>query len=195
MSKSILDTIMGQLDGDKLKQLGQQAGTDETQARDGLSAAIPLILGALQGNATDKGGAESLQKSLKRDHDGSILDNIGDFLGDPKKANGAGILKHVLGDRRGTIENKLAERNGMESGSMGSLLEMAAPLVMGALGRQQGSGGFDVGMLEQFLGGERKASEKDSGIMGMVTDLLDSDKDGSIIDDIGGLAGKFFGKK
>ena len=53
MSNSILDLVMGQLDGGALKQLGQQAGVDEKQAATGLKAAVPLLLGAMERNAAD----------------------------------------------------------------------------------------------------------------------------------------------
>lgn len=35
----------------------------------------------------------------------------------------------------------------------------------------------------------------EGGIMSMVTNLLDSNKDGNVMDDVMGLVGKFFGGK
>jgi len=194
MGNSILEMIMGQLGGDQLKKLGQQAGTDENQAKQGLSAAVPLLLGAMERNAGDGDGAESLKGALERDHDGSILDNVGGFLDAPEQGKGAGILKHVLGDKRTGVEEKLAEKTGLDSGPMAKLLEMAAPLVMGALGRRQREAGVGMEQLSQFLGGQREESESSAGMLGMVSGLLDSDKDGDVMDDIAGLAGKLFGK-
>lgn len=194
MSNSILDMIMGQLGGDALSKLGQHAGTDDAQAKQGLSAAIPLLLGAMERNARSTGGAEALQSALQRDHDGSILENIGGYLGNPQQANGAGILQHVLGDKRTGVEETLGKMTNLGAGPMGKLLEMAAPLVMGALGRQQREDGVGVNDLGQYLGGQRKASEAGAGILGMITNLLDADKDGSVLDDLTGLAGKLLGR-
>ena len=39
------------------------------------------------------------------------------------------------------------------------------------------------------------SNEQTSGIMGLVTNLLDSNKDGAIVDDLLGLASKFLGGK
>jgi len=194
MSDSILGMIMGQLGGDRLKQLGQQAGADEEQAKQGLGAAVPLLLGAMSRNASDTDGAESLKGALERDHDGSILDNVQGLLGNPEQANGAGILKHVLGGKRAGVEQQLGDHTGMGSASFGKLLEMAAPLVMGALGKQQRSLGLGSNQLSGFLDGEREQSESTGGFLGLVSNLLDADKDGSVVDDLAGMAGKLFGK-
>lgn len=194
MANSILDMIMGPLEAEGLSKLGQHAGIDETQAKQGFSAAIPLLLGAMERNARDTDGAEALQGALQRDHDGSILENIGDFLGNPEQGNGAGILKHVLGDKRSGVEETLAKMTNLSAGPMGKLLEMAAPLVMGALGRQHREGGVGVNDLGQYLGRQREASESEVGVLGLITNLLDADKDGSVLDDLTGLAGKLFGR-
>ena len=195
MSNSILDLVMSQLGGGAMKQLGQQAGVDEKQAESGLKASIPLLLGAMERNAADDQGANAIKGALERDHDGSILDNIQGFLGDPKKANGAGILKHVLGGKREAVEGKMAKQAGIDKGAMGKLMEMAAPLLLGALGKQQRSEGLDIGQLAGFLGGQREQSEKSAGMLGLVEGFLDADKDGSVLDDLADMAGNFFGKK
>ena len=63
---------------------------------------------------------------------------------------------------------------------------MAATLVMGSLARQQlGSAGAGVGA---SLGGARGG-----GLLDMLTPLLDQNRDGSMLDDILGQAGKLFG--
>ena len=195
MSNSILDMIMGQLDGDKLQQLGRQAGTDEGKAREGLNAVIPVLLGAMERNASEGQGAQSLKNALERDHDGSILDQLGSYLDNPEQGNGSGILKHVLGDRKGKVEERLASRTNLEQGPLAKLMELAAPLVMGALGqKQKQEGGFSLDNITDMLSQQREESEKGGGLLGVAADLLDSDGDGDIMDDLGGIAGKLFGR-
>ena len=55
------------------------------------------------------------------------------YVGNPQAANGAGILGHALGDQRGAVESKLAQATGMDQGSAGNLMEIVAPMVMGAI--------------------------------------------------------------
>ena len=62
-----------------------------------MAAALPLLLGALSRNASQGDGASSLHQALANDHDGSILDDIGGFLGSGNTSSGNDILGHVLG--------------------------------------------------------------------------------------------------
>ena len=56
--------------------------------------------------------------------------------------------------------------------------------------------GLDLGMLQDVLGKEREAAEKDESntLMKVATMFLDKDKDGSIVDDLIGMAGNFLKK-
>lgn len=195
MEKSVLDTILSQLSDEQMQAFGQKAGVDEGKAREGLSAVVPVLLGAMERNASKGEGAQALKNALERDHDGSILDKLGDYLDNPEQGNGSGILKHVLGERRGMVEERLASRTNLEQGPLAKLLEMAAPLVMGALGqKQKQEGGFSLDNITDILSQQREESEKGGGLLGVAADLLDSDGDGDIMDDLGGIAGKLFGR-
>ena len=84
----------------------------------------------------------------------------------------------------------------MDSGTIGTLLETLAPLVMGALGRARQQDRLDAGSLGGYLGQQREqATAASPDLMGMLGGLLDSNKDGSVVDDLVGLAGKFLGKR
>jgi hypothetical protein len=66
-------------------------------------------------------------------------------------------------------------------------------MVMAALGKTQSQGGFDPSSLSGYLNGQKQQVHASSpDMMGMITSLLDQDKDGSIIDDLGNIAGKLF---
>ncbi|MFO8035740.1 MAG: DUF937 domain-containing protein [Anaerolineales bacterium] len=186
--------LMQQLSGNELSQIGQQIGTDEKTASSALSAAIPLLVSALAKNASEPEGAESLNQALAEDHDGSILDGLFGFLSNPQAAEGAGILGHVLGPKQPAIKKGLAQGTGLESDQVGQLLQIAAPLVMGALGRQRKQQNLGTNDLADFLGNQKqKAQETNPDMMSTLNSLLDMDQGGSALDDILGIAGKLFG--
>ncbi len=188
--------LLQQLSGGALSQISQQIGVDEGQAGSVLSTAMPLLVSALANNASDPAQAQSLHQALGNDHDGSILNDLGGFLGDPQSANGAGILGHVLGSQQPMVTQTLAENTGLDSSQAGSLLEIAAPLVMGALGQQQQQQGLDTDGLADFLGGQQQAiDEANPMISGLLTTFLDKDKDGSFLDDLLEMILGFFRKK
>jgi hypothetical protein len=191
----LVEQLMGQLSGDEISQISRQIGANEKKTDSALSAAMPLLMSALANNASKPDGAQSLHQALTNDHDGSILSDVSGFLGDPQTANGSGILGHVLGGQQPAVTQGLAQSTGLNNGQVGQLLEIAAPLVMGALGQQQQRQGFNTNDLSAFLGGQQQAAQQSNpDMMGMVNSFLDMDQDGSAIDDVLGMVGKLFKK-
>ena len=64
---------------------------------------------------------------------------------------------------------------------------------MGALGKAQRGGNLDPGSLASMLGREHQTNAS-SGALGGLMGMLDSNHDGSITDDVIGMAGKFLGR-
>ncbi|HSE42908.1 MAG TPA: DUF937 domain-containing protein [Acidobacteriota bacterium] len=188
-----MQILMRQLSGDGVKQISQQIGADEGTTNQAIGTALPVLISALARNSSQPSGAEDLHRALQNDHDGSILDNVSGYLGgNPSASNGAAILGHVLGSRQDNVTNALAQQTGLNTGSIAQLLKMLAPMVMGALGKTQSQSGFDPGSLSGYLNGQRQQAESASpDMMGMLTSLLDSNKDGSVLDDLGNIASKF----
>ena len=195
---AIREMLTSQLGGKALDQISQQLGTDRSTAENAVPAALATLLGGLARNSASSQGAASLFSALSNDHDGGVLDNIGDLLGNANSGPGAGILRHVLGGKQSTVESGLSRSTGLDAGSAGKLLMMLAPMVMGALGRNQRQNNLDPAGLASLLSGEHKGIEqKAPDAFGMIGKLLDSDGDGDIMDDVakigGGLFRKFLG--
>ncbi|MBN1218512.1 MAG: DUF937 domain-containing protein [Anaerolineae bacterium] len=186
--------LMQQLSGEGLSKISRQIGADEQTTGSALSAAMPLLVSALANNASKPDGAQSLHQALAEDHDGSIFNDMPGFLDNPQAANGSGILGHILGGQQPVVTQGLAQGTGLNSGQVGQLLQIAAPLLMGALGQQQQQQGFDTNGLSAFLGGQQQiAQQSNPDMMSMLNSLLDMDRDGSALDDILGMVGKLFG--
>ena len=194
---SITQLLLQQLAGGAASQIGNKIGADEQTTNSALSAAIPLLVSALAKNASKPEGAQALQQAVTKDHDGSILDDLDGFLGNPEAANGSGILKHVLGSQQTVVKKGLAQSTGLNNDQVGMLLQIAAPLVMGMLGKQQQQQGLSVETLSGMLGQEKQQAEQaNPDMMSTINNLLDMNNDGSALDDILGIAGNLFsGKK
>jgi len=189
---AISQMITQQLSGAASKQIAARLGVSESTANMAVGVAVPLILAAIARNASQPQGAQDLHQASAKDHDGGILNNLMGYLGNPEQGNGAGILGHVLGDQRGAVENNLAQATGLDQGSAGNLMEMVAPLVMGAVGQQQQQNGFDSSGLANYLGQQQQEQAAAPGMMGMLSSMLDSNKDGRMADDLTRIAGSFF---
>ena len=66
-------------------------------------------------------------------HDGTVLAHIDSAVTNPNTSDASGILSHVLGSNQGEIERTVSAGTGLDAGM---LLQILAPLVMGALGKQ-----------------------------------------------------------
>ena len=184
---ALTQTVMQRVSGDDLSRISKMIGANEQTTSAALSTAVPLLVAALAKNAAKPEGASSLQQALVKDHDGSILNDVAGFLGNPSAANGIGILGHILGAKQSTVQQGLAKSTGMDAGQIGQLLQIAAPLLMGALGQHQQQQGFDISALASFLGGQQQAAQQSNPNL---TSMLGG---GSTLGGILGLLGKLFG--
>ena len=193
---ALTQQLIQQLAGEGITQISRKIGADENTTNAALSAALPLLVSALAKNASKAEGAQSLNQALAKDHDGSILNDMPAYLENPAVANGAKILGHVLGNQMPVVEKGLAKGTGLNSEQVDQLLQIAAPLLLGALGKQQQQKGLDPNGLSAYLGSQ-KQQDQDSApdLMGTLNTLLDADKDGSALDDVIGMAAKLFGDK
>lgn len=190
---AITQMITQQLSGTISKQIASRLGVSEGTANSAVQMAVPLIIAALARNAQKPQEAQALHEAVATDHDGSILDNLMGYMSNPQAANGSGILQHVLGAQQPNVENNLAQATGMDQGSAGSLLAMVAPIVMGAVGREQQQNGLDPQGLSQYLGEQQQeAQAANPDMMGSLRSMLDSNNDGSVTDDLHRIAGNFF---
>ena len=180
----LLNLLLNQGGGQAVRQLANNFGLDENQAVSALSSLLPALGQGLARNASSQGGLESLMGALTGGQhqryleDPSIL-NQADTIND-----GNGILGHILGSKEVSrqLAQQTSERTGIGADILKKMLPMVATLAMGALSRQTASARQAPG-----------ASATD-GLTGMLGQFLDGDRDGSIADDVLGMASKFFRK-
>jgi len=206
MSNNLMDLLKGQLTNGVLETLTSQLGGGATpsQTQGAASSIMEVLLGGVARNAASPEGATALNNALEKDHDGGILDNLQDILGgrhvppnQDRVLNGAGILKHILGNKQSSIVDAISKSNGLNTNQTSNLMIKLAPLLLGVLGKQKRKEGLDVSGLSDLLGGARRQQEQQqssSPIGGMLKNLLDQDGDGNIMDDVAGMLGRFMKK-
>ena len=181
-----------------IQQISQSIGADQKATETAISGALPVLLNALTRNAGSSSGAASLLGALDRNHDGSILDGLGSLLGGASSSPGDAILGHILGGRRGNVEHGLGRMSGLDAASIAKLLAILAPIVMGVLGRAKKQQGWDASGLAEALGSEQRSAQKAApDAMKVFSDLLDTDGDGQVMDNVAeigtSLLGTFLG--
>ncbi len=173
---SILDLLKTETGQQLINGASKETGISKEKAGSVLSMALPAILGALKNNAKSDEGEKKLNQALESDeHDGSILNNLGGFLQGDKSdllSKGAGILKHVMGgEEEASLKNNISTTTGVEASSIGKIIKMALPVVMGFLGKQ-------------------KKEANGGGVSSLLKSAMGTNQDDNMLGDI---AGKFFG--
>ena len=193
----ILDLLNSDMGRQLVSGMSNQLGQDQSKTANALTSALPLILGAMNRNASSQGGAEGLMNALSSKHDGGIFDQIGDIFGNPNKAeavmqDGDGILGHIFGEKKENVANAIGKSTGLDMGSAAKMLKMAAPFIMGYLGKQSRQNNVSSASdMSGLLGG--LLNQHDTKEQSIIEKFLDSDGDGSIVDDVASIGMKFLG--
>ncbi|MFV0248801.1 MAG: DUF937 domain-containing protein [Tenacibaculum sp.] len=210
----ILDLLNSNLGKTIISGVASSTGQNTNKTANVLNMALPVLVKAMQRNASTSEGAKGLQKALSNKHDGSILDNLGSlFKGGVDSdvlQDGSKIVGHVLGNKQKGVEQIISQKSGVEASAVGSIIKTAAPVLMGFLGKQnkENNSGNIGNLLGGLLGGDSSKKEQN-----FFEQILDADGDGSIVDDLadmvlgsgrqksskngilGGVLGGLFGKK
>lgn len=199
-SPSIANELQAQLQGAPMQHMAQQLGANSEQIQTAVSAALPLLLGALGKNAAQPQGAADLLGALQRDHSQALpqgLGGLGGLLGcilggstadsaPNPLGNGAAILGHILGGSQQKAEASLGQATGLGGQGAAQLLSMLAPIVMAFLANRAESADWDAGSLSQTLEQERAQAQQQGGLGGdLLGSLLDQNGDGKL--DVGDL--------
>ncbi len=212
MSQTLTDQLFTQLSGTPMQQISSQLGLGQAQTAGAISAALPLLLGALGRNASQPQGAEALLGALRRDHAGNAAGgggfDLGGLLGavlggsQSKQTNGAGILGHIFGQRETQVESALGQVTGLGGQKSAQLLQMLAPLVMAFLAKQMFQGQSSAPApsarsLGDILGQEQQQVRQQGGLGGgLLGAVLDQDGDGNVdLGDLLKLGSGLFGKQ
>jgi hypothetical protein len=177
---NILDAILNTTNDAAVRQAGAVVGLGQDQTAAALAALVPALAAGLKRNTGSADGLAGLVGALSSGHHQRYLDNPM-ILGQPAAiTDGNGILSHVLGskDVSRQIASQAAARTGISADVLKRLLPLAATMVMGALARQRGSA-------------PAAGAAATGGLTDMLGSMLDRDRDGSVVDDVASMLGKF----
>lgn len=134
---SIKDTVSDKVTGNLAGFLGE----DINGTKVGLDLGITTFLaGVIKFASTDKSGRNLLGILNDGGHTGDILNNFETFSGNPEKTRlletiGGNIVNHFLKDKTEGLTDKIGAQAGIKGSSASTLLHLAAPLVLGFLGK------------------------------------------------------------
>ncbi|WP_214404997.1 DUF937 domain-containing protein [Pseudonocardia lacus] len=112
-----------------MADLAAQLGVDEATAERAARQAVPALLGGIQANTDDPGGASSFARAVDK-HDGALVDG-GVDLRQVDATDGNKIVGHVFGPQRAEVVQTLGGIGGVGGKELiAKLLPILAPIVM-----------------------------------------------------------------
>ncbi|HRI26790.1 MAG TPA: DUF937 domain-containing protein [Chitinophagales bacterium] len=185
---NFVDLLTQQFGGQAAEMIGQQLGIDKSAAQLALSQFLPIFTTALANNASQEEGAQALYNAVEKDHDGSVLENMIGFLGNFSQGPGMGIMGHVFGGQINQVADFISSNTGLDKQTTQSIMQIAAPLAMGMLGKEQRSQGLNAQGLAQLLNTSvQDVKQTDPKNMGLIGKLLDRNNDGNVMDDVAAM--------
>lgn len=182
---SLVETMMGELGGGTLQQLGASLGATPDQTKSMMGAALPALISGLAQNTAKPEGAAALAGALDRDHGPNLMDQLGpiagQLLGGGGGSGGGGGLGAALGGLLGGgggggLGGMLGNAGGSSGGAGGLAALLPAAMAMMNGGGDQAAmpkALNGAGILSHVFGGNQQqvvanaaqASGVDSGMM------------------------------
>ncbi len=192
----ILQLLQGQLGEGVMDQLAGQMGESKETTQAATNGIFSALLNGLNKNISQEGGGNALLSALDRDHDGSILDNIGDLLkgnaqtANPATLNSGGILQHILGGNQSNVVDAISKMTGMDSGKAVQMMMTLAPMLLGTLGKLKSQPEVGGSGLLDLISKSTKANNQEHAHSNIFEKMLDKDGDGSVMDDLLSMGAK-----
>lgn len=174
---NILDLILADENKGALTELSKNFDLSETEARTAVEDLIPALRRGMAKNTSTELGMDDLLDALRTGEHAKYMDDPTTLGRTTTTKDGNDILGHVFGSKEVSREvaGRVAQKSGLSSAILKKMLPIVATMAMSALSKK-------------LLGGGGTVNRKQSG--GLLTSLLDGDNDGSMWDDVLGMAAK-----
>jgi OmpA-OmpF porin, OOP family len=141
MQVNLLDTIKRQIGSEIIQKAADFMDEESGVTKKALEIALPSLLGGMMNQVKEPNSATSLlSKITEGGHDGSIFETFGNLLGGGSATqglldSGESIVNGLFGNKTSSIVDWIAAFTGIKTGSASGLMNLVAPLVMGAIGK------------------------------------------------------------
>lgn len=160
---NIIGLIKDKLTDSVIEKVSNFLGEHPENISLALDKAVPTVLGGIIQNTTTEESAGKVMDVLKDGgHTGEILDDLPNLLGNFDKTQllitiGTNIFNHFLGNKSNGIVETISSLSNIRKTSASSLIGLATPLVLGALGKVIAREGMGVSGLMKLLNEQRDA--------------------------------------
>jgi OmpA-OmpF porin, OOP family len=161
MAENLIEKITGYLTPDVISKASAYLKESPAATSTAMAGAVPALLGSVASLASTPTGATQLSGLLSSgNHDGSVLNNLPNLFGGGSGTTaalhqGQGLLSTLFGDKVDNVTSTIAGQSGLGKSSAASLMALAAPMVMGVIGRLRSTQGLNPTGLANLLTGQK----------------------------------------
>ena len=144
---SLLDTLMSMVTPQVTGAIAGNLGESPDAVQKGLQSGIAAVLGSIANRAGNAGFLQEILGLIKSPtNDPSVLTDLGGLasgkIPQPLKDLAGQFLSAIFGsaDKQANVSSLIGQASGLKGSSAASLMGIAAPMVMGLLGKQAASG-------------------------------------------------------
>jgi hypothetical protein len=169
------------------KTISKEVGIDINDADSIIGKLAPILMGGAKSNLESDKNSGGLLKHLESSNYAEMFDKPEEAI--RKDSNYTQMGNDILAELTGSKENSrevarhVEKETGVSSSIIKSILPMLAPMIIGALNKKTAP------VVNEF-----NQQKRSSGLDGILSSLIDQDHDGSMIDDVMGMAAKFIFK-
>src|SRR5579863_7554071 len=160
MSIDLVGLVKEALTPEAVNKLSNTLGESPVNAYRALEAGVPAILAGMAAKANSGGGLSGLLSIFDSGKvDSKILRDFGPMLNGSRAAEmmdfGRGVVEKVFGDKTESVADAISSQSGVRPSSARSLLELSAPLAIGAISKVTEPQGVTTSSLLNTLSSQR----------------------------------------
>ncbi len=183
---NLLEMLLSSKNGAIVGEIAKKSGLDENTTKNVITEVLPSLSRGLENKTKNDQSLDELLSAIEKGDHQRYIENPESLSEDKTVDDGNSILGHIFGNKdvSRNVAGHAAEKTGVSSGIIKKMLPMLAAAAMGALGSKSAAGGL--------LGAALGTSAGRSTAYKVLSSFLDSNKDGSIVDDLLRMAKRFF---
>ena len=158
MSFNLIDAAKNLFTDELVKKASNYLNESESGVVKAIASILPVVLSGFVNKVANHEGADFVAQSAKQQNESGVLNNLESFFGNDGGSllnKGAGLVNSLFGNKLDGITGLLSNFTGLKNASVSSLMSMAAPAIMGLLGKHASDNNLNTGSITTLLNNQK----------------------------------------
>ena len=158
MSFNLIDAAKNLFTDELVKKASNYLNESESGVVKAIASILPVVLSGFVNKVANHEGADFVAQTAKQQNESGVLSNLESFFGNDGGSllnKGAGLVNSLFGNKLDGITGLLSNFTGLKNASVSSLMSMAAPAIMGLLGKHASDNNLNTGSITTLLNNQK----------------------------------------